>query len=147
MTARMSNEQKAVRRGARMLDKIEPGWFNRIDLDTFDLSSSCLCVLGQMFEPEVHAMGADGAYDFVAECYDDDPDFNPDWEHEWGYTAGDVQDGFGDRWGVVRAIRVKLIEKSPTYYGFLEGYDDDDGSRLRYSALSPFWIEEIEARR
>jgi hypothetical protein len=37
-----------VAAGAARLDKHEPGWADRIDLDQLDLSSDCRCVLGQL---------------------------------------------------------------------------------------------------
>jgi hypothetical protein len=40
---------KTVDRGAALLDEREPGWAEKIDLDTLDLSSSCGCVLGQLY--------------------------------------------------------------------------------------------------
>jgi hypothetical protein len=37
-----------VAKGAAFLDEREPGWWQRIDLDTLDLMAPCLCVLGQL---------------------------------------------------------------------------------------------------
>lgn len=39
-----------VERGAQLLDEIEPGWFQRIDLTDLDLSDPTCCVLGQIYE-------------------------------------------------------------------------------------------------
>ena len=41
---------KAVARGARLLDKIMPGWDKKIDLHDLDLSDGSTCVLGQLFD-------------------------------------------------------------------------------------------------
>jgi hypothetical protein len=38
-----------VRRGAELLDRVQPGWADRIDLDRLDLGSDCECVLGQLY--------------------------------------------------------------------------------------------------
>lgn len=38
-----------VARGAAWLDENHPGWERRIDLADLQLSSSCRCVLGQLF--------------------------------------------------------------------------------------------------
>ena len=47
----MSNpaEKAAVRRGVAFLDKADKGWEDCIDLDTLDITSPCLCVLGQVY--------------------------------------------------------------------------------------------------
>jgi hypothetical protein len=37
-----------VARGAALLDKQDPGWWQRIDLSTLDLKDVCNCVLGQL---------------------------------------------------------------------------------------------------
>ncbi len=37
-----------VAAGAAFLDGREPGWWERIDLDSLDLGSGCRCVLGQL---------------------------------------------------------------------------------------------------
>jgi hypothetical protein len=39
---------KRVRHGAELLDRILPGWFLQIDVETLDLAASCNCVLGQL---------------------------------------------------------------------------------------------------
>lgn len=43
---------KTVDRGAAFLDETLPGWAERIDTDTLDLSSTCNCVLGQLYRYE-----------------------------------------------------------------------------------------------
>lgn len=44
----MSTIAERVAAGAAFLDKREPGWDRRIDLDRLDLESACACVLGQL---------------------------------------------------------------------------------------------------
>jgi hypothetical protein len=39
---------KRVRQGAAYLDEREPGWWQKIDLPSLDLRSSCDCILGQL---------------------------------------------------------------------------------------------------
>ena len=40
--------QERVSRGAALLDQRYPGWFTKIDLAHLDMSTNCLCVLGQV---------------------------------------------------------------------------------------------------
>jgi hypothetical protein len=41
--------RKDVEAGAFYLDEHHPGWFEKINLDTLDLSKQCRCVLGQLY--------------------------------------------------------------------------------------------------
>ena len=43
---------KIVDRGAKLLDEIEPDWYEKIDLERLDLGDSCNCVLGQLYQVE-----------------------------------------------------------------------------------------------
>lgn len=47
-TAKRSYAER-VRNGAAFLDRELPGWHQDIDLDRLELSSSCDCVLGQLW--------------------------------------------------------------------------------------------------
>lgn len=40
-----------VARGVAFLDRTQPGWWDRINLLTFDIRRPCACVLGQVFAP------------------------------------------------------------------------------------------------
>jgi hypothetical protein len=46
--AELTVEQR-VAKGLEWLDVNKPGWLDRINLTTFDLTDPCLCVLGQVF--------------------------------------------------------------------------------------------------
>jgi hypothetical protein len=45
----MTTIAERVAAGAEFLDRNEPGWVGRIDLDQLDISSPCRCILGQVF--------------------------------------------------------------------------------------------------
>jgi hypothetical protein len=45
-----NNEKQRVQAGAAVLDEHNPGWHNRIDLDTLQLACGCDCVLGQIYQ-------------------------------------------------------------------------------------------------
>lgn len=57
-TSRQADIAARVARGVALLDEQHPGWHDRIDLSSLDLSEPCLCVLGQLYEE----------YDFGAEA-------------------------------------------------------------------------------
>lgn len=40
--------ERRVRRGAKFLDTCDPDWFNRVELDTFRMEHSGLCVIAQV---------------------------------------------------------------------------------------------------
>lgn len=46
----LSVEEARIRvaRGAAHLDKVRPGWFNRIDVGTLTLRDPCHCIVGQL---------------------------------------------------------------------------------------------------
>lgn len=41
--------RNSVRRGIRLLDRVNPSWFRQISLDKFNLKSISQCVLGQVY--------------------------------------------------------------------------------------------------
>ena len=49
----MATMTERVAAGAAWLDENQPGWWQRIDLATLDLASSCRCILGQLAPPEI----------------------------------------------------------------------------------------------
>ena len=68
-------------RGADLMDKVHPGWFQEIRLDDLDMASGVQCILGQVFGDfavgarKLDLMGTDGGtrtirYGFVSIfCY------------------------------------------------------------------------------
>lgn len=40
--------EERVDRGARFLDEKEPGWWDKIDLETLNMKNCYLCILGQL---------------------------------------------------------------------------------------------------
>jgi hypothetical protein len=62
-----------VRAGAAWLDTIDPNWASKIDLSTFDMRDSCLCVLGQVFAyAEEFDDDDEGAYGYGLELLHED---------------------------------------------------------------------------
>lgn len=49
----MSSEKERVAIGAKLMDRLLPGWHRVVDLDKLDMSSGAMCLLGQTFG--VHA--------------------------------------------------------------------------------------------
>lgn len=45
----LSMLRSRTQRGARLLDREAPGWWNRIEVGRLDLASCPLCVMGQLF--------------------------------------------------------------------------------------------------
>jgi hypothetical protein len=63
----MATIAKRVAAGAAFLDKHEPGWVERIDLDRLNLNHTCNCVLGQAFadKSEWSNRYYDSGYDYA----------------------------------------------------------------------------------
>jgi len=59
--------QERVCKGASLLDEIEPGWYQKIDLVTLNLRNCFSCVIGQVFgeyrENNLKRLGLDFARD------------------------------------------------------------------------------------
>lgn len=52
----LADAMKRVSRGAKLLNKNQPGWQNEIDLDRFDITDEHVCIIGQVF----------GSYDWIS---------------------------------------------------------------------------------
>lgn len=68
----MSTVAERVAAGAAFLDEHDPGWDQRIDLDSLDLDHTCKCILGQAFadETEWHNRCYDSGYDYAVNRFD-----------------------------------------------------------------------------
>lgn len=56
-----------VSRGAKLLDSALPGWANKINVETLDLSGARMCILGQLYgssEAGCKALGTDNHRSF-----------------------------------------------------------------------------------
>lgn len=64
-----SNYQKAVRRrvlaGVAWLNEQRPGWFWQIDPESFDITDSTRCVLGQVYEVDAATAGGGSGYSYA----------------------------------------------------------------------------------
>lgn len=54
--------REATSRGAKLLDKLVPGWANRVKLETLDMADIHLCMLGQLFGSDVETALAKEMY-------------------------------------------------------------------------------------
>lgn len=45
----MSEEHRAVIRGAKFLDKIRPGWYREVKLSSLSMNDCHQCILGQIY--------------------------------------------------------------------------------------------------
>ena len=43
------DEREKVAKGAKLMDKILPGWHNQVNLDKLEMESGAMCLLGQTF--------------------------------------------------------------------------------------------------
>lgn len=58
----MDHEQAAVKKGAKLLDKILPGWHKQVHLERLWMGDPSLCMLGQLFGPRVEGALAQEMY-------------------------------------------------------------------------------------
>lgn len=59
----IKNIEARVRRGAKWLDKNEPGWADKIDPDKLDMTTGQHCVLGQVFFDRTDPDSWDNGFD------------------------------------------------------------------------------------
>jgi len=69
-----------VKAGAEFLDSMEPGWHNRIDVDSFSIVSTTRCILGQLF---MSFMDAEAVLVEYGEGVDIHEDFSDTPSREW----------------------------------------------------------------
>lgn len=56
----MTAVQRRVNRGARLLDKVSPGWYQDVNTDYLNMSSRYDCVLGQIYYGFTYGVGRVG---------------------------------------------------------------------------------------
>ncbi len=112
---------RAVKRGARLLDNVLPGWEKRVEIDRLSIASTCNCVLGQVYRG-------------VA----------PNERSGYGAAAGDATwrdlSGVNKRTKLGRslfAMREKLAKKRPRYYGF-------DADTMNRSGMGSYWYMDLD---
>ena len=124
--------KRAVRKGARRLDHRRPRWFLTIDTKLLQLSSSCNCVIGQLYGSYEHRfikrvlnnLRVTSDYDFyhAAERY--------------GFVTTPESDVWRDE--ALPADADWSVEGAEEY---------DRRSALIWHALDTYWKQEIRARR
>lgn len=94
----MSTIRERVDAGAALLDREEPGWEDKIDLDTLKLHDPCRCVLGQVF----------GLYSTGARVLDLNIDASSDHAFEVSEYGKDSYTGLTRAWkALIRARRAE----------------------------------------
>lgn len=65
-----------VAAGAKLLDRVVPGWAERVDFDSLDMSDGMNCILGQLFGENVKTPPGHYGYNVGTRILADaDPDF------------------------------------------------------------------------
>lgn len=123
-----------VQRGAKLLDKEDPGWENRVKITPLDLGSPCKCVLGQLFAATAEFNRAGSGYELVTTEM---------------YYPGDVRREPSKRFAIAQAV-AKVMRKTIDRWSHEDwwyGFDVDDSTDDEtYAELTDLWREEIRAR-
>lgn len=80
------NYTDRVARGAAELDRILPGWYEKIDLEILDLDSPCKCVLGQLSVDIIDVPGSYGGV-VMALSHDATATGSKRWARSRGFLA------------------------------------------------------------
>lgn len=111
---------KAVDRGAALLDKKKPGWWKQIVFKNLDMGDSCRCVLGQVYERDAKPARGD-----VVSGY---------WWDVSGYW-----------WALEEG---PLLGVNAEHYGFdVPNYDYEDDFTQGYKHLRARWMDKVRERK
>jgi hypothetical protein len=58
-----------VERGAEWLDEKEPGWANKINIETLDIGLSDSCICGQLFVDRIQELAVQNGYQYAISKY------------------------------------------------------------------------------
>lgn len=140
-----SNAQcaKNVARGAAFLDKVTPGWYKRIDLETLNLMEGSNCICGQAFkEMENPLLVEDNGYTWFlgSDLYTE--------ARTWLFAAAPLE--ILDEWELETAELLGFDSIEPEC-PFQNGCEDPDECRcdhmgVTYSQLDNAWYDLIVLR-
>lgn len=141
----LAQEREAVKKGAKLLDKILPGWHNEVSLGRLDMCQGTTCMMGQLFGTGVESQLAEKMY----------PEELRKARAEYAgsdYNLEEVEDGFGVA-GTFRSPGKSLIGKLMRKVGLKP---ESKASLAKLKALQHvcaghdnkcLWAEEIATRR
>lgn len=135
-------ERAAVAKGAALLDKILPGWYNEINLNTLEMDDGSMCMMGQLF-------GAGIESDLAREMYPKEmEEITKDLElDEWGMD---------DSEGYNKALQIRFHKHSNFIKYLMKKHGVDRKMAAHYTALYAvcdghdtkcFWAEAIAERK
>lgn len=123
----MDYERAAVNKGAKLLDKILPGWHNQVHLQTLRMDNPSLCMMGQLFGGRVEG-------DLAREMYPEE------------------MKAMGRHDGYTKALCHGLVELLMTKLGMLgiKGTNRDSYSALEHACSGHdtkcLWAEAVAER-
>ena len=110
----------AARRGARLLDRLLPGWVQWVNTSWLDMQSERRCVLGQL---------------------------NPAYQHDWG-EAGGYTLAANSLYDYLGTDAEPFLARNGFYYeSAARGYNRLVDHNRTYSKLTTAWVDEIWSRR
>lgn len=110
----MTDFTAKVNAGIALLDREQPGWREKIDLDTLDLASCSVCVLGQVFgdyDDGIDALGVSG-YDYGFNTMGGMQELTAAWKEALGKNNVLVERGdiYKDTYGsAVKVLQTHLV--------------------------------------
>ena len=131
----LRKERQAVSQGAKLLDKLLPGWHKKINLQKLQMHNATLCMMGQLFGDGVEGKLAEKMYpEEMAEARKHE---NMGWRRAMGGIA------YGERWGcnLVKKLltKINLSAKTAHYRALVHVCRGHDNRCL--------WAEEIAERK
>lgn len=135
-------------RGAKLLDRIQPDWFKRINLRELNLDSGKYCIIGQLndgyFAPE--SFIEDATRDRLRERVEAQLKAAAKKITIPGFKACEI--GFDLDTCLDRAVAAAGLKDFDEYtHGFNLDEDSDGYGNRSFSILTEAWVELIRARR
>lgn len=126
-SSRDAGDRETVTRAARLMDKLVPGWAQRIQLEKLNMKDVDLCVLGQLFGTNVETAIAKEMY----------PELWAEHNQGCGYGTGKhmIPRLLGEDADVLTVVHPKSSEDSTILYTACCGW-----------ANECFWAEEVAER-
>ena len=101
MSYTKAQEQASVARGAKLLDKILPGWFKHVKLDKLEMHNDSLCMMGQLFGTGVESK-------LARKMYPEEMSTSSYWLATVGYRVALIDDPSSQRKALIPRLLAKL---------------------------------------
>jgi hypothetical protein len=99
--------RRQINSGIAWLNKVDSGWYKKIDLEMFDIGDADRCVCGQVFQFVAPEKGAGSGYDYFINVYDPGDEEQAE---KYGFTIPDTN-SYQEEQRAWEALQAEWVEK------------------------------------